>query len=89
MIIILIIIAAVLIVAALRDTQGDLFAALMDDMPAFMTWAAAILVIGALGYIPGFKTISRSLLALIIVVIVVNNYEKIASGFNNAWKPKT
>lgn len=89
MIIVLILIAVVLIVAALRDTQGDLFAALKDDVPAFATWAAAIVALGALGFIPGFKTVSRGLLALVIVVIVINNYEKITAGFNNAWKPKS
>lgn len=88
MIIILLIIAGILIVAAIRDTQGDLFATLKEDVPAFMTWAAAILALGAIGYIPGFKSVSRYLLALVIVVIVINNYEKIAAGFNSAWKPK-
>ena len=86
MILVLIFIGVILIVAAIRDTQGDLFAVLSEDVPAFGTWAAAIIVIGMIGFIPGFKPVSRGLLALVIVVLVVNNYDKILTGFNNTWK---
>ena len=86
MILVLILIAAVLIVSALRDTQGDLFAALKSDVPAFGTWAAALIVLGAIGFIPGLKPVSRGLLALVIVVLVVNNYTAITKGFESAWK---
>lgn len=86
MILLLILIAAFLIVAALRDTQGDLFASLGEDIPAFGTWAAALIALGLIGYIPGFKPVSRGLLALVIIVLVVNNYQGIVNGFENAWK---
>lgn len=85
MILVLVLIAAVLIVAALRDTQGDLFAALREDVPAFVTWAAALIAIGAIGFIPGARPVSRGLLALVIVVLVVNNATAIVNGFQNAW----
>lgn len=88
MVLILILIAAVLIVSALRDTQGDLFAALGEDVPAYGTWAAALIALGLIGFIPGFKPVSRGLLALVIVVLVVNNYDTITKGFENAWKPE-
>lgn len=88
MILILILIGAILIVAALRDTQGDLFAALKEDVPAFGTWAAAIIAIGLIGFIPGFRPISKGLLALVIVVLVINNYQGIVKGFEHAWEPK-
>lgn len=83
MILFLILIAAMLIVAAVRDTQGDLFAALQADVPSFVIWAAALVAIGAIGFVPGLKTPSRFLLALIIVVLVVNNYQKIIRGFSH------
>lgn len=86
MILILTLIAALLIVSALRDTQGDLFAALREDVPAFGTWAAAIIALGVIGFIPGFRPVSRYLLALVIVVLVVNNYQSISKGFESAWK---
>lgn len=85
MIIFLVLIAVVLIVAAIRDTQGDLFAAIRDDVTAFGVWAAAIIAIGLLGFIPGLKPVSRALLGLVIVVLFVNNYQAIVSGFSRAW----
>lgn len=88
MILILVFIAIVLIVAAFRDKQGELFSALGTDVPAFGTWAAAIIVIGLIGFIPGFRTVSRGLLALVIVVLVINNYQGVLTGFNHAWQPK-
>jgi len=86
MIIIALIIGGILIVAALRNTQGVLASALMTDVPAFIVWAAAIAAIGAIGFIPGLKPTSRVLLALVILVIVLKNYQAILSGFQNAWQ---
>lgn len=85
MIIFLVLIAVVLIVAALRDTQGDLFAAIREDVTAFGTWGAALIAVGLLGFIPGVKPVSRALLGLVIVVLFVNNYQTIVSGFSQAW----
>lgn len=84
MIIILVLIAAVLIVAAIRDTQGDLFAALRNDVPAFGTWAGAIMLLGAIGFIPGARPVSRALIVLVFVVLFVNNYQAIIAGFGGA-----
>jgi len=89
LILVLVFIGALLIVAAVRDTQGDLFAALKEDVPAFGVCAAAIIAIGLVGFIPGFKPVSKGLLALVIVVLIVNNYEKIVAGFEHAWEPKS
>ena len=83
---ILVLIGAVLIVAAMRDTQGDLFAALREDVPAYSVWAAAIVAIGLVGFIPGFRPVARGLLALVIVVLVVNNYQALVTGFENGWR---
>ena len=80
------IIAVILIVAAVRNSQGALFSAIGQDAPAFLVWAAAILAIGLIGFIPGLKPVSRALLALIIVVLFVNNYQKATQGFTNAWQ---
>lgn len=85
---VLLAIAAILIVAAIRDTQGDLFTLLKEDVPAFGTWAAAFIAIGVLGFIPGFKPISRGLIILVMTVLFVNNYQSIVSGFDAAWNKK-
>lgn len=85
MILFLVLIASVLIVAAIRDTQGDLFAAIRQDVSGFGTWAAALIGLGLIGFIPGLKPVSRALLGLVIVVLFVNNYQGIVSGFAKAW----
>lgn len=79
------IIGVILIVAAVRNSQGALFKAIGQDAPSFLVWAAAILAIGAVGFIPGLKPVSRLLLALIVVVLFVNNYKQAVQGFQNAW----
>lgn len=85
MILVLILIGSILVVAAIRDRQGDLFTALKQDVPAFGTWAAAIIALGVIGFVPGLKPVSRGLLALVLVVLIVNNGPKIVSGFDHAW----
>lgn len=84
MVLVAILIGAILIVAAIRDTQGALFSALATDVPAFVVWAAAIIALGAIGYIPGLKPVSRGLLALVIIVIVLRQYQQIIAGFQGA-----
>ena len=78
------IIGAIIIVAAIRNTHVQLFGALCADFPAFMAWAAAILAVGALGWVPGIKPVSRGLLALVIVVLIMNNYQAIIAGFSQS-----
>lgn len=89
MILVALFIGAILVVAAIRNSQGALFTALYNDVPAFVVWAAAIFAIGAVGFIPGLKPVSRGLLALVILVIVLNNYQNIIKGFQDAWQNPT
>lgn len=74
-------IGVVLIVAAVRNSQDTLFAALKTDVPHYVTIAAAILAVGAIGYVPNLKPVSRGLLALIFTVIILRNYQQIIAGF--------
>lgn len=87
MILVALLIGALLIVAAVRNSQGALWSALTRDVPGFVVWAAAILAIGAIGFAPGLKPISRGLLALVVLVIVVNNYKEILAGFGQVAQP--
>lgn len=80
---ILLLIGAVIIIAAFNNTQGDLATELETDVPAFLKWALAIVGVGAIGWIPGMQTISRWLLALVLVVLVLKNYQGILSGFQS------
>lgn len=86
MILVALFIGVILVVAAIRNSQGALFSALATDIPEFVIWAAAIIAIGSIGFVPGLKPVSRGLLALILIVIILNNYKNILSGFTNAWK---
>ena len=86
MILIILLIAALMIVVGLRGTQSDLYSALSTDIPDFGIWAIAIVALGVIGYVPGLKPISKGLLALVIIVLVLNNYAPILSGFQNAFK---
>ncbi len=83
----LVLIGAVLLVAAVRNTEGDLGNALAADVPGFIKWALAIVAVGALGWVPGLRVISRWLLALVLVVIVLKNYTQLFQGFTALKTP--
>jgi hypothetical protein len=85
MILIILLVGIVLVVAAFRNSQGALFSALGTDVPHFMVIAAAIFAVGAIGFIPGLKPVSRGLLALVILVIVFQNYQNMLAGFKAVW----
>jgi hypothetical protein len=68
----LIVIGTVLLVAAARNTQGDLFDLVKGDFTGpnnFIYWFISIMIIGSLGYIPKLKPLSTAFLALVIVVL--------------------
>lgn len=79
-------IGAVLIVVAIRNSHGQLLAALRQDVPGYVVWAAAIFGLALIGFVPGLKPVSRALLALVVVVIVLTNYREILAGFEGVWK---
>jgi hypothetical protein len=87
MIIVALLIGLILIAAAIRGTQGALFSALGTDLPAYVVWAAALVAVGSLGFVPGLKGPSRALLALVIVVLILNNYQAILAGFAAVSSP--
>lgn len=81
-----ILVALMVLVSAIRNTQGDLFSALAQDVPAFGIWAAAIFALAMIGFVPGLKPVSRGLLALVLLVIVLRNYSAILSSFQGLAK---
>jgi hypothetical protein len=84
MILIALLIGAVFLVAAIRNSQAALFQALGQDVPAFIVWGAAIFAVGALGFVPGIgiKPVARGLVALVLIVIILSNYSAILAGFD-------
>lgn len=87
MAVVFVIIGLALIISAIRNTWSTpstgLQALLVSDFTSsangsvpFGIWILAIFSIGALGYIPGFRTLSNGLLVLVIIVLLLSN-----SGF--------
>lgn len=70
----IIIVGLILIVTAVRGTTGDLASNLSQDISSgFVRWLAAIVVIGAIGYVPALERPSRYLLALVAIVIMLTS----------------
>ena len=82
--IVVLIIGAILLVAAFRNTHGDVATALMEDVPGFAAWFVALALVGGLGYVPGLKVPSRYLLALVLLTLFLTSYQQILTGFRNA-----
>jgi hypothetical protein len=78
-----ILIGAILVVVAFNGTHADLGKALMADVPGFFKWGLAIAIILGLGYIPGLRTPSRWLLALVAVVLLLTRGGDILAGFTS------
>lgn len=65
-----------LVISGARDTQAALYVQVKGDFTGannFFYWIAAILIIGALGYIPSLTKVSRVFLGLILLVIFLAN----------------
>lgn len=80
---------AVLLIAAVRNRQGDLFTLVQGDLTGpvnFFQWGLAIVVIGSIGYVPKLKPISSALLALVLVSIFLRKgkgfFSQLATAVN-------
>ena len=70
----LLFIGIVLLVASIRNTQNSLVALLIGDFSGtgnFFYWVVALIVVGAVGYIPKAKPVSDALLILILLALVL------------------
>lgn len=65
---------ALLLIAAIRGTQDDLFALLKKDFTGqgnFFLWILAILLVGSVGYVKQLRPISNAFLVLILLVFIL------------------
>jgi hypothetical protein len=76
----ILLIGALLVVVAFNNSMSALATELESDVPPYFKWAAAIAAIIGIGYIPGFRTPSRYLLALVLLVILLTNNSQIIAG---------
>ncbi len=82
---VLIIAGVILLIAAIRNSQGDLFTLLAGDFTGpnnFIFWFVSILIIGAIGYIPRMKPISDGFLILVILVLFLRKGTGFFDQFN-------
>jgi hypothetical protein len=88
---VLIIIGAVLFVSAIQGTTGQLGTLVKGDITgqgSFIYWFIAILIIGAIGYIPSLKKLSDAFLVLLLLVLFIAN-KGVFAQFNSAIKQVT
>ncbi len=82
----LLIIGAVLLISAVKGTTdgpNGLYALIVNDFTGqgnFVYWIAAMLIIGALGYIPKLKPASVALLGLVILVLFLKKGDPTGLG---------
>lgn len=72
----LLIVGIVMIVSAVRNTTDQLTTAFKNDFTGkdnFLYWLVSILIIGAIGYVPTLRHLSRVFLVLVIVVLFLSN----------------
>lgn len=72
----LLLIGAVLLVAGLRNTYSSLWELVRGDFTqqgGFLTWVAAIAVVGGVGYIPKLRSLSIAFMTLLLLVLVISN----------------
>lgn len=72
----LLIVGIVMITSAVRNTTDELTTAIKGDFTGkdnFLYWMVSILIIGAIGYIPTLRHLSRVFLVLVIVVLFLSN----------------
>lgn len=77
-------VGVILLISALNNSYSALAGALEQDIPPFLHWALAIVLLGALGFVPGLKPVSRGLMTLVLVVIFLKNYSSIFSSLQEA-----
>jgi hypothetical protein len=71
-----IIAGVVMVIASVRGTNADLITLVKGDFTGkgnFVYWLVSILIIGAVGYIPDLKPVSRAFLVLVLVVLFLDN----------------
>ena len=84
-------IGILLVIAAYNNTQTVLARQLKKDFSGstgFIYWIAAIMIVGVIGYIKPMQTVSRAMLALILVVIFLT-HSGVFSQFNSALSGST
>jgi hypothetical protein len=84
MAIVLIIVAVLLIIVGVRGTGAQLLTLMKGDFTGknnFGLWILALLIVGAVGYVPSLKRLSDMFIVLVIVGIIFANDKGTSGGF--------
>ena len=90
---VLLLIGAMLTISGVQGTHGTLFKLVREDFSgpnSFVYWAASVGAIGAVGYVPAFKELSRAFLVLILLVMVISNrgaFAKFTEALESTTEP--
>lgn len=79
----LLIVGILLLIAGVKNTQGTLYTLVQGDFTGqdnFLYWFTAILVIGAIGYVPKLKPLSTGFLILVILVLFLKKGNSSGAG---------
>lgn len=88
----LLMIGVMLIVAALRGTERELFALIKSDFTGpnnFIFWVLSLYLISALGYIPQLRKLSNTFLVLVVLALFLSNkgfFAKFMGAINGTTK---
>lgn len=85
----LLLVGIVLVVAGVRNTVeplGDLLKSDFTGPGNFSTWIVALVLAGAIGWIPGLRPLSTAFIVLILVSILLQSGSGFFDQFNSAMK---
>ena len=83
----LVILGVLLLVTAVRGTQGDLWSLLKSEFSgtnSFVVWASAFLILGMIGYIKTVRPATDALMMLVLFALIVKNRGGFFDQFNQA-----
>jgi hypothetical protein len=87
-----IVLGLLFLVVAIRGTQAAMFGLLKDELwgsNSFVPWAAAILILGALGYARPVRPIADAMIGLIVLVMLLANKGGFFGQLNAALRNPT
>lgn len=78
-------IGLILVMTGINNTYSQFGTLLQGDISSgYLKWAAAIVIIGALGYVKDLRTLSTAFLTLILVAIFLSNKGGVFSQLTSA-----
>lgn len=83
MLIFLLLIGIALMVTAFTGTYAQLATELESDIPGFFKWGIALALIVAFGYLPGMQKPSRWILTIVVLVLVLKNFNTVKTQLTN------